>query len=182
MVRDCAILLRPNPGKHDYSARAPYTSGETDDVDWPCSPTHISPYTGSSSSHQSPDVDDIPTLVESGCANDMQHSPPMFRNPWSPYDDLRGEKIEFLRERCPSRSSSFLADVASLLSGLSLRSSLSRSSSGSSRRSRGSVSSKFEPSASELQGSWDAERPSPGNVCDEKSCSTRGLDRPCWWS
>ncbi|EGS23619.1 uncharacterized protein CTHT_0003140 [Thermochaetoides thermophila DSM 1495] len=69
----------------------------------------------------------------------------LFRDPWSSFPispwsesarlehvrDRHRERIELLREHCPSRSSSFLSDVASLIDGLSLRSSVSLSRTGS---------------------------------------------------
>ncbi|KAH6627981.1 hypothetical protein F5144DRAFT_594098 [Chaetomium tenue] len=173
-VKECAILLQARPGRGGReadadtdadAARARATSGEPDDS--PCSPFDQRP------NRRSPlDAGNLPPResLDSGVEG---FSPAIFRNPWSTtcedgHSHGRYEKVEFLRERCPSRSSSFLADVASLLGGLSIRSSLSRSSSGSSRRSARSVSVSERvgdevPSLdlAMMQGGWE-DRPSSG--------------------
>lgn len=167
ITKDCAVLLKANPGGPKSTAQARDTSGEPEDLDSPASPTDRRPDTASTSSHRSLDTAGEPrTSLESDDPEAKDPSPDMFRNPWSSsssYQEIRCDKADFLRDRCPSRSSSFLADVASLLSGLSIRSSLSRSSSGSSRRSVRSCSSRAEPSSSGVRGDWEAaaERPLP---------------------
>ncbi|KAK3298891.1 uncharacterized protein B0H64DRAFT_318157 [Chaetomium fimeti] len=176
IAKECAILLKARPGgggggggrpEADVAARARNASGEPDDFDSPCSPLSQKPDTASNPSRGSLDTGEprrtsLASSEEAGpAAAEAVVSPAIFRNPWSTCEDVRCERAEFLRERCPSRSSSFLADVASLLGGLSIRSSLSRSSSGSSRRSARSVSSRVEALGSEAQGDWE-ERPSSG--------------------
>ncbi len=153
IVKQCAILLQPNPrGSNSDSAQPRDASGEPDEMDLLGSPADQRPETASTASHRSLDTDEPRALLESGTTGAEEPSPEMFRNPWSDCDDARDEKVEFLRERCPSRSSSFLDDVASLVSGLSIQSSLSRSCSGSSRRSSiRSVSSRADPSGSALR-------------------------------
>ncbi|KAK4149761.1 hypothetical protein C8A00DRAFT_18601 [Chaetomidium leptoderma] len=184
--KECAILLKSNPGaacnKANLSAaQARDTSGEPEeDLDSLLgSPPDIQkPDTASNPSHRSP-LDtggESRTSLESG-ATDVGEvlGGEVFRNPWSADEDIRVERVDFLRERCPSRSSSFLADVASLLSGLSIRSSLSRSSSGSSRRSMRSVSSLVEASGS---GDREAERPSTGLSMTDSIAWSGEMDMP----
>ncbi|KAH6854591.1 hypothetical protein B0I37DRAFT_34261 [Chaetomium sp. MPI-CAGE-AT-0009] len=168
VAKECAILLKARPGgggggREADASRARNASGEPGDFDSPCSPLDQRLDTASNPSRGSLDTWEPPrtSLDSSEEAGAEVVSPAIFRNPWSTCEDVRCEKIEFLRERCPSRSSSFLADVASLLGGLSIRSSLSRSSSGSSRRSARSVSSRVEVPCAEMQGDWE-ERPSSG--------------------
>ncbi|EAQ89306.1 hypothetical protein CHGG_05925 [Chaetomium globosum CBS 148.51] len=182
-AKECAILLQARPGSGRLTdvdanadvARARTTSGEPDEPDdSPCSPFDRRP--PGAIRRSSPDAGKPPppppprSSLESGVKG---VSPAMFRNPWSTScEDGQGqghgrcERVEFLRERCPSRSSSFLADVVSLLGGLSIRSSLSRSSSGSSRGSArsGSVSERVGEEVPALglgmmQGGWE-DRPS----------------------
>lgn len=187
VAKECAILLQARPGSSRRllvdSTRARNASGEPDDLDdSPCSPFDQRPGIAPDSSRRSPDMGEPPrssldsseetgagAVAGAGAAEKgvlFTPSPAIFRNPWSTCsEDVRcDERAEFLRERCPSRSSSFLADVASLLGGLSIRSSLSRSSSsGSSKRSVRSVSSRVGVSGLEMQGGdWNEERPSSG--------------------
>jgi hypothetical protein len=165
VAKECAILLqaRPGSGREADSTRARATSGEPDDDfdDSPCSPFDQKPGIVSDLSQRSPETGEPSrSSLDSdgeaaGAAEErVLFSPAIFRNPWSACSkDVRCDTAEFLRERCPSRSSSFLADVASLLGGLSIRSSLSRSSSsGPPRRSVGSVSSKVGVTDSGVQG------------------------------
>ena len=159
VVKECAILLQPNPrGPKTDSAQPRDASGEPYEMDLASSPADQRPETASNASHRSLDTGEPRTSLESGTTDAEEPLPEMFRNPWSDCDDERDDKVEFLRERCPSRSSSFLDDVASLVSGLSIRSSLSRSSSGSSRRSMRSVSSRAEPSGSGLRDDRNEDR------------------------
>ncbi len=149
VVKQCAILLQSNPRRSKFdSTQSRDASGEPDEMDLVSSPADQRPETASNDSHRSLDTGEPRTSLESGTTDAEEPSPEMFKNPWSDCDDARREKVDFLRERCPSRSSSFLDDVASLVSGLSIRSSLSRSSSGSSQRSMRSVSSRAELSGS----------------------------------
>lgn len=160
VIKECAILLKAHPKRRNANtARLRDSSGELEDLDLVSSPPDQEPDTASNPSRRSLDTGEPRTSFESETTDAEEPSFEMFKNPWSTCEDGRYEKYEFLRERCPSRSSSFLADVASLISGLSIRSSLSRSSSGSSRRSVRSVSSNVEPSGSGAQSGWDAERP-----------------------
>ena len=153
VVKQCAILLQSNPRRSKFdSTQSRDASGEPDEMDLVSSPADQRPETASNDSHRSLDTGEPRTSLESGTTDAEEPSPEMFKNPWSDCDDARREKVDFLRERCPSRSSSFLDDVASLVSGLSIRSSLSRSSNGSSRRSSiRSVSSRVDPSGSALR-------------------------------
>ena len=192
VAKECAILLqaRPGSGREADAARVTRnTSGEPDDLDdSPCSPFDQRPGAARIPGHRSPDTGEQPRRsldseeeVGAGAAAEegVVVSPAIFRNPWSTCEDVaRCEKAEFLRERCPSRSSSFLADVASLLGGLSIRSSLSRSSSsssGSSRRSVRSASSSSRvvgmmPGGAEVQQGEDWEgRPSSSAVSTAES-------------
>ncbi|KAK4039771.1 hypothetical protein C8A01DRAFT_46799 [Parachaetomium inaequale] len=196
VVEECAVLLEARPGgrrrrsRSSHPRRARDASGGEPDDDGadspPCSPLDLNPRpdtaASSNPSRASLETGETRTssLLESEAADadadaeaPPSPSPAIFRNPWSSCEDEdvsdRYEKAEFLRERCPSRSASFLADVASLLSGLSIRSSsLSRSSSSASlssglsrRRSVRSVSSGVEVAGSGVRGAyWEERRPS----------------------
>ncbi|KAH6630665.1 hypothetical protein B0J18DRAFT_363310 [Chaetomium sp. MPI-SDFR-AT-0129] len=188
VIKTCAILLRPNPTAG--ASRSPRvggregedqdsTGGELDDGDSPCSPLDLrprrtfdnipkleSPLEETVGHPRAGSLDDSEGEISTGGGQEPGPSPAIFRNPWGgPSDDIRYEQIENLRERCRSRSSSFLADVASLLSGLSIRSSLSQSSvSVSSSRCGGSISFAEEErtgSVVDIRGDW-GERPSFG--------------------
>jgi hypothetical protein len=152
VVNECAVFLESDPG--GPKADAQLNGGSEDFPDSLGSPLdQFRPDTASNQSGRSMDSDEA--------TDEQVPSSTIFRNPWSTCEDARYEKIDFLRERCPSRSSSFLADVASLLSGLSIRSGLSRSPSGSSRRSTRSIPSRAELSGTALHGGRrDTERPS----------------------
>ncbi|SPQ19314.1 7b9fc2ce-f17d-4220-b23c-400602d4c128 [Thermothielavioides terrestris] len=161
VAKDCAILLKSNPGgRKAHNVQLGDASGEAEDPDSPGSPTDQRPDTASSPSRRSLDMGEPRTSLEGADTDEEAPSPELFRNPWSTSEDVRGERIDFLKERCRSRSSSFLADAASLFSGLSIRSGLSRSSSGSSRRSSRSVPGRSEPSGSASLADWDTDRPS----------------------
>ncbi|KAK3899589.1 hypothetical protein C8A05DRAFT_36794, partial [Staphylotrichum tortipilum] len=165
VVSECAVLLRPNPTARAAAAARARNKANTEaeaSLDSPCSaaPPPPPPPPDRKSPAAAVVEGEWETPLEGGepaegdDAGGHEFGPETFRNPWassSSGDEARRlEKFGFLRERCPSRSSSFLADVASLISGLSIRSSLSRSSSGSSRRSWRSAASVVgaEPSAS----------------------------------
>jgi hypothetical protein len=192
VAKECAILFQARPGsgssgrEADAARARRNTSGELEDDfdDSPCSPFDQRPGIASNLSRRSPETGepsrsslDSDGEAASAAEERVLFSPAIFRNPWSTCSkDVRCDKTEFLRERCLSRSSSFLADVASLLGGLSIRSSLSRSSSsGSSRRSAGSVSSKVEvPGGVEMQGGDWEERPSSSGVSTAESLAWSG--------
>ncbi|KAK4240698.1 hypothetical protein C8A03DRAFT_31188 [Achaetomium macrosporum] len=158
VVKECAILLKANPGGPKTNTQL---SGEPEDfLDSLGSPVDQRPDTSSNPSSRCLDLGEPRDSLEKEDLDEEVPSPTIFRNPWSASEDSRYEKIEFLRERCPSRSSSFLADVASLLSGLSIQSSLSRSSSGSSRRSIRSDPARVKPSGSVLHADRGTERAS----------------------
>ncbi|KAK4245297.1 hypothetical protein C7999DRAFT_43170 [Corynascus novoguineensis] len=156
-AEECAILLHAHPGGRKPKPPARDGKGEREDDSIPSSP--CSPRQERRSTGIYPSTGPAENLFASGSSlgnepTDTETPPPaIFKNPWTPCEEIRHEKQEFLRERCPSKSSSFLADVASLLSGLSIRSSLSRSSSASPRLSmRSSVSSRKEALGSGAQG------------------------------
>lgn len=175
-VKECAILLKSNPSGRRTDTRPRDAIGDVDESDSFSSPLDQRADSPKSSNMGEPSTR---TSVDSENTEGEDPSPGMFRNPWSTYEDLRYEKVDALRERCPSRSGSFLSDVASLLSGLSIRSSLSRSSSGSSRRSIRSVSSRAElTSSSAVHGDWHEVRPLSAESISHNRTWSGDLDSP----
>ncbi|KAL2263438.1 hypothetical protein VTK26DRAFT_6821 [Humicola hyalothermophila] len=155
VVKECAILLKSNPGGRRAAPLGRDAPGELEDLDSASSPA-------SNASLKSPEMIEPPTPLGSETAEVEEVSPEIFKYPWSAHENgRRQDEMEFLRERCPSRSSSFLAEVADLLDGLSIRSSRSRSNStGSSCGSVCSVALEAEvASASVFHGDWDVASP-----------------------
>ncbi|AEO54414.1 hypothetical protein MYCTH_2123303 [Thermothelomyces thermophilus ATCC 42464] len=146
--QECAvILLDARPGRPKSKPQERHVRGESEPEVLTCSPLQLQqpPDSETNSSFGPLEISEEPKWLLGGESTDAETLPPvLFRNPWSSLEEARYEKAERLGERCPSRTSSFLADVASLLSGLSIQSSLSRSPSCSSRRSTRSVSSRAE--------------------------------------
>ncbi|KAK3694955.1 hypothetical protein B0T22DRAFT_437998 [Podospora appendiculata] len=125
VVATCSILLTPNPTER----RAKWPSGMNRQLA-EHSGTHSPTLPESSTATLStdPQTPDFSEQATSFLCDDADMSPPShrtFKRLSNTREERRRSRMESLRDMFPTRTPSFLADVASLLSGLSIRSSVS---------------------------------------------------------
>ncbi|KAJ4290153.1 hypothetical protein N0V88_006662 [Collariella sp. IMI 366227] len=116
VLKECAILLKSKPGPRKNNIQTRDVSGEPDEMDDVGSSLNQGADTTSNPSRKSLDTGEPRTSLESEIPDLENLSPEMFKNPWSPDEDFRFEKVEFLRERCtPSPGSPHMQENQELV-------------------------------------------------------------------
>ncbi|KAK3337077.1 hypothetical protein B0T19DRAFT_59850 [Cercophora scortea] len=123
VVATCSILLTPSPERR--AKRSSGVSRQLAELNGPHSPTF--PKSSAATLLTNRQTPDFSEQATSFLSDDPDMSPPShrtFKRLSNTREERRRSRIESLRGMFPTRTSSFLADVASLLSGLSIRSSV----------------------------------------------------------